>query len=249
MLRSGICRKKCHLRTGVRHVVGAAFRELSGGGGGPSAPANVKEHPMMYSPRAQRFVPLTTKQISSALWNRSAIPYSTHIMPMFAPLHRIAAEKARELLAGVESPQVLDIGSAAGEPALSIAKALPESFVVSTDFSGHSMTGGRNRAARAGAKNMIFQFSDAEDLQFDDESFDLVTCCLVLSACDEEAVLHEIERILKPGGSVLLIEFDALANASYLRTVHASVAGRLLVCLFQRTCLICAYELAADMPQ
>jgi hypothetical protein len=35
----------------------AARRQLSGGG------SEVKEHPMMYSPRAQRFVPLSTKQV------------------------------------------------------------------------------------------------------------------------------------------------------------------------------------------
>jgi ubiquinone/menaquinone biosynthesis C-methylase UbiE len=143
--------------------------------GGPAA----KEHPMMYSPKAQRFVPLSTKQVASAVWNRTVQPYSDNIMPMFAPLHQLAAEKACELLRDIESPHILDIGSAAGEPALSIALALPDAQVVSTDFSGLAALGGRHRAVRAGAKNIIFQFADAEDLQFDDNSFDLVTCCLV----------------------------------------------------------------------
>lgn len=134
---------------------------------------------MMYSPKAQRFVPLSTKQVASAVWNRTVQPYSDNIMPMFAPLHELAAEKACELLRDIESPHILDIGSAAGEPALSVALALPDAQVVSTDFSGLAALGGRHRAVRAGAKNIIFQFADAEDLQFDDNSFDLVTCCLV----------------------------------------------------------------------
>ena len=44
---------------------------------------------------------------------------------------------------------------------------------------------------------MIFQFSDAEDLQFDDDSFDLVVCCLVLSVCDENAALGGIVNIAR----------------------------------------------------
>lgn len=36
-------------------------RQLSGSGG-----SDEKEHPMMYSPKAQRFVPLSTKQVSCA---------------------------------------------------------------------------------------------------------------------------------------------------------------------------------------
>lgn len=141
--------------------------------------AQAKEHPMMYSPKAQRFVPLSTKQVASAVWNRTVQPYSTNIMHMFAPLHRLATAKACELLQDIESPHLLDIGSAAGEPALSVALALPDSQVVSTDFSGLAALGGRQRAVRAHANNIIFQFADAEDLQFDDDSFDLVMCCLV----------------------------------------------------------------------
>jgi ubiquinone/menaquinone biosynthesis C-methylase UbiE len=178
---------------------------------------------MMYSRKAQRFVPLSTKQMASAVWNRTVQSYSDDIMPMFAPLHEIATRKACALLEGLESPHILDIGSAAGEPALSVALAIPDAAVVSTDFSGLAPLGGRSRAAQAGAKNIVFQFSDAEDLQFDDNSFDLVMCCLVLSVCDEEAVLDGIERILKPGGAVLLIDFGPLASADYLRAVHAAV--------------------------
>jgi 2-polyprenyl-3-methyl-5-hydroxy-6-metoxy-1,4-benzoquinol methylase len=83
--------------------------------------------------------------------------------------------------------------------------------------------GGRARAAEAGGTNLIFQFSDAEDLQFDDNSFDLVVCCLVLSLCDQEAVTIEIERVLKPGGAVLILDYDALSRVDYLRSMHAVI--------------------------
>lgn len=50
----------------------AATRLLSGTGWVGSG---AKEHPMMYSPRAQRFVPLSTKQVAAAVWNRTVQPY------------------------------------------------------------------------------------------------------------------------------------------------------------------------------
>jgi chemotaxis methyl-accepting protein methylase len=53
-------------------------------------------------------------------------PYSIDVMPMFAPLHRIAVKEARQLLQGMDRPQILDLGAAAGEPAMSLATALPE---------------------------------------------------------------------------------------------------------------------------
>jgi hypothetical protein len=53
-------------------------------------------------------------------------PYSIDVMPMFAPLHRIAVKEARQLLQGMDRPQILDLGAAAGEPSLSIATGLPE---------------------------------------------------------------------------------------------------------------------------
>jgi hypothetical protein len=74
--------------------------------------------------------------------------------------------------------------------------------------------GGRARAAEAGSTNLIFQFSDAEDLQFDDNSFDLVVCCLVLM---------EIERVLKPGGAVLILDYDTLSRVDFLRSMHAVI--------------------------
>ena len=34
-----------------------------------------------------------------------------------------------------------------------------------------------------------------------------------MSACDEDAVLHDIERILKPGGALLVIDFGNNVSA------------------------------------
>jgi ubiquinone/menaquinone biosynthesis C-methylase UbiE len=78
------------------------------------------------------------------------------------------------------APQILDVAAASGEPALSLALALPEARLISTDL-GDSFAGlGRARAAQAGVGGRVeFQTADAEDLrQFGDGSMDAVTCSL-----------------------------------------------------------------------
>jgi ubiquinone/menaquinone biosynthesis C-methylase UbiE len=46
----------------------------------------------------------------------------------------------------------------------------------------------------------------AEDLPFEDASFDTVVSTLVLCGVDQERSLGEIRRVLRPGGRLLFIE-------------------------------------------
>ena len=77
--------------------------------------------------------------------------------------------------------QVLDVASASGEPAASLAAALPRARVVATDLAAPFVELGRRRAARLGLRNLTFEAADAERLaQFAGASFDAVTCSLSL---------------------------------------------------------------------
>jgi ubiquinone/menaquinone biosynthesis C-methylase UbiE len=46
----------------------------------------------------------------------------------------------------------------------------------------------------------------AEDLPFEDESFDTVVSTLVLCGVDQERSLGEVRRVLRPGGRLLFLE-------------------------------------------
>ena len=47
----------------------------------------------------------------------------------------------------------------------------------------------------------------AEDLPFEDDSFDVVVCTLVLCGVDDQPrALRELRRVLRPGGQVLFLE-------------------------------------------
>ena len=70
---------------------------------------------------------------------------------------------------------VLDVGGGYGEPSLTAARVVgPQGRVVCTDISPEMLAVARERAADAGLANVEFVARDAEELEFDEESFDAV---------------------------------------------------------------------------
>ncbi|MCP4293193.1 MAG: methyltransferase domain-containing protein [bacterium] len=66
-------------------------------------------------------------------------------------------------------------------------------------------------AEKAGlADQTNFQVMDAENMDFEDNTFDLIFCSGVLHHLDLDAAYPELARVLKPGGKILCLE--ALAH-------------------------------------
>ena len=100
--------------------------------------------------------------------------------------------------------RVLDIASGAGEPAITLAKRMGLSVsVIGVDLSPKMVELANQEALRRKAFNVHFQEEDAEHLSFRSNSFDVVTCRFGLQIfTDPEKALHEMRRVLKPGGQV-----------------------------------------------
>jgi demethylmenaquinone methyltransferase/2-methoxy-6-polyprenyl-1,4-benzoquinol methylase len=97
---------------------------------------------------------------------------------------------------------VLDLCCGTGDLAFSLARA-GKARVVGADFS-HAML----VRARAKSAAMPFFEADALGLPFADESFDLITTAFGFrNLANYEAGLREIQRLLKPGGEVAILEF------------------------------------------
>jgi SAM-dependent methyltransferase len=63
------------------------------------------------------------------------------------------------------------------------------------------------RTARAQAAPPRVLRAPAEDLPFEDDSFDTVVSTLVLCGVDDQVrALHEARRVLRPGGQLLFLE-------------------------------------------
>jgi SAM-dependent methyltransferase len=97
--------------------------------------------------------------------------------------------------------QHLDIAAGTGEPGLTIARLVPQGRVVLTDLSAEMLEVAARRAAAQGITNVETEVCSADDLPFDDASFDSVTVRLgYMFFPDGGTVTAELARVLRPGG-------------------------------------------------
>ncbi|WP_328325868.1 class I SAM-dependent methyltransferase [Kribbella sp. NBC_00382] len=97
--------------------------------------------------------------------------------------------------------QHLDIASGTGEPGLSIARLAPKGRVVLTDLAAEMLDVAARRAAAQGVSNIETKVCSADELPFDDASFDSVSVRFgYMFFPDMAKATAEFARVLKPGG-------------------------------------------------
>jgi demethylmenaquinone methyltransferase/2-methoxy-6-polyprenyl-1,4-benzoquinol methylase len=115
-------------------------------------------------------------------------------------------------LSGVRPGQrVLDLASGTGDLALSLAKQVTqEGTVILADINESMLNLARERLTNQGVvNNVAYVIADAEHLPFPENEFDLITIAFGLrNVTDKMAALHNLYRVLKPGGQVLILEFS-----------------------------------------
>jgi demethylmenaquinone methyltransferase/2-methoxy-6-polyprenyl-1,4-benzoquinol methylase len=128
-------------------------------------------------------------------------------------LHR--AWKAYTVLVANVKPgqKVLDIAGGTGDLAMAFApKVGADGLVVHTDINEAMLREGRNRLLDAGV-SVPTLVCDAEHLPFPDAHFDVVTVAFGLrNMTHKEDALREMNRVLKPGGKLLVLEFSKVAK-------------------------------------
>jgi len=161
-----------------------------------------------------REVPLERKQaMIDDVFRSVADRYDVMNDLMSMGLHR-AWKAYTVLVANVkEGQQVLDIAGGTGDLALAFAPKVGSSGrVVHTDINEAMLREGRNRLLDAGV-NLPTLVCDAEHLPFADASFDVVTVAFGLrNMTHKEDALREMNRVLKPGGKLLVLEFSKVAK-------------------------------------
>jgi demethylmenaquinone methyltransferase / 2-methoxy-6-polyprenyl-1,4-benzoquinol methylase len=126
------------------------------------------------------------------------------------------ARLARRLQPILSRPDalVLDLCCGTGDLALSLARA-GKARVVGADFAHTMLTRAKEKTAServapatGGLAAMRFFEADALHLPFADCSFDLVTTAFGFrNLVDYKAGLREIRRVVKPGGTLAILEF------------------------------------------
>jgi demethylmenaquinone methyltransferase/2-methoxy-6-polyprenyl-1,4-benzoquinol methylase len=112
-----------------------------------------------------------------------------------------------------EGHQVLDIAGGTGDLALAFSKKVGASGqVVHTDINEAMLRTGRDRLLDAGVA-LPTLVCDAEKLPFPDDHFDRVSVAFGLrNMTHKDVALTEMNRVLKPGGKLLVLEFSKVAK-------------------------------------
>lgn len=126
-------------------------------------------------------------------------------------------DRLSDMLTIKPGSRLLDIGCGVGGPAMRIAEA-HDIEVVGVSISQEQVRRANERAAAGRADRLSFQYGDAMNLPFPDESFDLVWALESLHHMpDRWHVIRQAARILRPGGQMAIGDF-------LLRVVQGSEA-------------------------
>jgi len=107
----------------------------------------------------------------------------------------------------------LDVGCGIGLQAIMLAEAVgPAGHVTGVDLSPEFLDCARSFAEKAGIpERFSFHEGDMNKLPFDDDTFDWVWSanCAVYAPGDHLPLLKELARVVKPGGSVIIIAWSS----------------------------------------
>ncbi|MBK7404017.1 MAG: bifunctional demethylmenaquinone methyltransferase/2-methoxy-6-polyprenyl-1,4-benzoquinol methylase UbiE [Phycisphaerales bacterium] len=137
---------------------------------------------------------------------------------------RRAAVRDAEVRAGDE---VLDCACGTGDLTLAFART-PAKSVLGLDFTPEMLDFARLKADRAGEKSRAhvrYLQGDAQDLPFDDASFDVVSIAFgIRNVQRPEAAIREFFRVLRPEGRLVILEF-ATPRAAPVRWFNGFYCG------------------------
>ncbi len=149
-----------------------------------------------------------------------------------SPGHTILPEVWREVLRKTfpSKMKILDVGTGTGFIALLLAELGHE--VTGIDISTGMLEVAKRKAAEMGVE-VEFRIGDAEDLPFDDETFDaVVSRHLLWTLTDPRKAVEEWKRVVKRGGKV--VAFDGVwMDPSLASKVKRGIA-RIAIAIYER---------------
>jgi SAM-dependent methyltransferase len=125
---------------------------------------------------------------------------------------------------------VLDIGCGSGTTTRAAARAASRGTVLGVDLSSRMLQLARERAAAEQLTNVTFEQCDAQIHAFPDSHFDVaVSRNGTMFFGNPAAAFKNIARAIKPGGRLVLLVWQALADNDWISTFRTILAaGRTL---------------------
>lgn len=169
-------------------------------------------------------VATVTFWLATRRWQRrSPIPFP-YFFRWFLHVSRIAhtAKRLERILHPRMGERLLEVGPGIGTHALRVASAVaPGGLLVVLDLQRQMLGEITRRAANGGITNIHPTNGDATHLPYADDVFDgAYLMCVLGEIPDQDAALRELQRVLKPGGRLVIGEIFIDPDFSSLRVVR-----------------------------
>ncbi len=151
------------------------------------------------------------QQQARKLWSSGDYPTAMHVIASVGP-------RVVETASVVGDDEVLDVACGSGNATIPAAKTGAQT--TGLDITPELLEAGKKAAAEAGVE-IEWVVGDAQDLPFDDASFDVVTSVFgCMFAPDHRRTAEELARVLKPGGRMVVTAWRPEGNfGAMFRTI------------------------------
>ncbi|RVU25595.1 class I SAM-dependent methyltransferase [Sandaracinomonas limnophila] len=128
----------------------------------------------------------------------------SHAYPAYLQAPYVKYESLIAELAG-QNKNLKQLDLCCGDGVHSFTAASYGANVIALDYAENSILIAKKRSIELNL-DVDFRTCDVEDLPFEDNSFDLITCIGSLSYLNQEVFLSEVKRVLKPGGVFICVD-------------------------------------------
>jgi demethylmenaquinone methyltransferase/2-methoxy-6-polyprenyl-1,4-benzoquinol methylase len=149
--------------------------------------------------------------------------------------------------------QILDIATGTGDLAIMMASLKPDK-IIGLDISAGMLEVGKQKIAKANLSDKIEMIvGDSENMPFNDNTFDAITVSFgVRNFANLDKGLKEIKRVLKPNGTLVVLETSVPTKFPYKQgyRFHTSVILPIIGKLFSKDKVAYSYlsESANSFP-
>jgi demethylmenaquinone methyltransferase / 2-methoxy-6-polyprenyl-1,4-benzoquinol methylase len=152
----------------------------------------------------------TKKEQVAEMFDKIAFRYDFLNHFLSAGIDKRWRKKAIQTLSEIAPKTVLDVATGTADMPLMLLQILSPDKIIGIDISEGMLNVGRQKVEKLGLQNKIsLQTGDAENIHFNDHSFYAATVAFgVRNFQNLEKGLKEINRILKPGGKLVILEFS-----------------------------------------
>lgn len=153
---------------------------------------------------------VSKKEQVAEMFNKIAFRYDFLNRFLSGGIDRGWRKKAIAELVSVKPKTILDVATGTADMPIMLMQQLNPDHIVGIDISVGMLDLGKQKISRLQLDSKIrLQTGDAEEIHFPDNSFDAVTVSFgVRNFQSLEKGLSEMQRVLRPGGKLVILEFS-----------------------------------------